>query len=785
MTKTTTPSAAPYPKAKPDNGAQQAAAARAREAEAAQDLPAALAAWQDFYIAFPVAAQGYLGAASALEKLGRRDQAEAVLRQGIARMPNHERLHIDLAWLAHHAGDWPAADQRWADLRAKFPDSSPGYHAGAAVLRFLGRYDEADALYAVALPKWPDLHGMWADYASVAQARGDKAEAARRWADVQQRFPNEPASYLRQARELRGSGDLDGAEKILTHAAASLPENPRPRIELAQLAQVRGQPARALAQWDSVITEFPGTIDAYVGAATALNDLGRYSDAQNVLAPAVRMAPESPDVAGLYNWSLHHQGEFAKAVAGWQDFRQRFAGNATGYTGGAASLLAAARTTEAAALIDQAAGLFPGNLHIAVEHARLPQQDQDWEEACARWQTVFARFPESSTARAGYARALFRLGRWEEAELLLETAIGRGGDDIALMRCFAECAAHRADWDLAEQRWRQVTTRFPEKAPGWLGLAETLRDSGRLEEAARLLEDLAQRFPGNVQIERQLAMAATLRRDWARALPLWLDLKHRHPHDAGVAAGIQQALAQAQGDLEIAAADGQPAPFTIPPDLLPAATADETAQSPLAKLLLGFESIGDTCEFGIVQRRFGAEPISLLRWSSTPAHHLITALNTQFAGVGEDAFTLIKVINGEYTSRDSRYHMFNHSFTNENTQPLEQFKKLYLRRMQYLRRKLLEDLADTGKIFVYKTVHGLNDDTARAIYEAIKRYGGNQALMCVELEDAANPRGTLRQVEPGLFMGYIDRFSTVDINVDVWVELCQKARAAWDAALTG
>jgi hypothetical protein len=33
-------------------------------------------------------------------------------------------------------------------------------------------------------------------------------------------------------------------------------------------------------------------------------------------------------------------------------------------------------------------------------------------------------------------------------------------------------------------------------------------------------------------------------------------------------------------------------------------------------------------------------------------------------------------------------------------------------------------------------------------------------------------------LESGLFVGHIDRFSTVDINVDVWVDLCKHTVAA-------
>ena len=42
--------------------------------------------------------------------------------------------------------------------------------------------------------------------------------------------------------------------------------------------------------------------------------------------------------------------------------------------------------------------------------------------------------------------------------------------------------------------------------------------------------------------------------------------------------------------------------------------------SDLPTLLNSFESLGDNCEFGFVQRKFGTEPAGLLRWAiASPA----------------------------------------------------------------------------------------------------------------------------------------------------------------------
>ena len=58
----------------------------------------------------------------------------------------------------------------------------------------------------------------------------------------------------------------------------------------------------------------------------------------------------------------------------------------------------------------------------------------------------------------------------------------------------------------------------------------------------------------------------------------------------------------------------------------------------MREIMLEFESLGGHpwgCEFGTVQRAFGAEPLGLLRWTEMPVEYIIKALKTRFfVGVG-------------------------------------------------------------------------------------------------------------------------------------------------------
>lgn len=55
---------------------------------------------------------------------------------------------------------------------------------------------------------------------------------------------------------------------------------------------------------------------------------------------------------------------------------------------------------------------------------------------------------------------------------------------------------------------------------------------------------------------------------------------------------------------------------------------------PALQFMLGFESLGDNCEFGLVQRRCGAEPLGLLRFSNIELGPLLRGLVAEFDELG-------------------------------------------------------------------------------------------------------------------------------------------------------
>ncbi|MBV9018381.1 MAG: hypothetical protein JO058_22245, partial [Alphaproteobacteria bacterium] len=200
---------------------------------------------------------------------------------------------------------------------------------------------------------------------------------------------------------------------------------------------------------------------------------------------------------------------------------------------------------------------------------------------------------------------------------------------------------------------------------------------------------------------------------------------------------------------------------------------------PLRDLMMRFESLGESCEFGLVQRRCEAEPLGLFRFASAPLPKLLAALNADFVGFGEPDALDIELSGGEYMVSDKRFGLLYHAWVKPGEMTPEDVHTREVRRLPLLIRKLREDLSAAEKIFVYHGMGQLGGADALPLAAALRHYGPN-TLLWVELADGDHPAGTVEWAGAGLLKAYIDRFAPSenahDLSLDCWIAIC---RAAW------
>jgi hypothetical protein len=200
------------------------------------------------------------------------------------------------------------------------------------------------------------------------------------------------------------------------------------------------------------------------------------------------------------------------------------------------------------------------------------------------------------------------------------------------------------------------------------------------------------------------------------------------------------------------------------------------------RLMLNFESLGDDCEFALVQRRCGAEPfLSLLRFAGIDLASLLRAIDVGMEDFGDAANIEIYLddkAKPEYIVREKRYGVIFHTFRSQDQIREEQLRESESKRLAYCAQRFVGDLRKGSKIFVLKRNVPLRDEEILPLYATLASYGRNVLLWMVPA-DAAHAPGSVEVVLPGLFKGFISRFAPReninDLLLGDWLEVCANA----------
>jgi tetratricopeptide (TPR) repeat protein len=149
---------------------------------------------------------GFMGAAQALQKLGRTSEAEELLVEGRLRYPTEAGIAITYAHIAEETGNPEEARKRWNLVRQRFPRDRSACVQGLRFLRDQKDWEEADAMAQETIEWFRNQDWPLAEHALVAHSRRDWPEAARRWAALRAAFPNQKDAPQREAEALAAAG---------------------------------------------------------------------------------------------------------------------------------------------------------------------------------------------------------------------------------------------------------------------------------------------------------------------------------------------------------------------------------------------------------------------------------------------------------------------------------------------------------------------------------------------------------------------------------------------------
>lgn len=525
----------------------------AQEARARGELAGALRIYSALRSAWPDSPLPYLRAASAMVDTANHDEADLLLEAAIERFPSHVGIAADHAWVAHRRHDTAEAIRRWGRLRSRFPDHPVGFTGAASTLRDAARMDEAEALLSVASARFPDDPAPMSELAWFAAAQRDWPLATERWETLRGRFPRLWTGYSGGISALRGARRPQEAEALAREAVALFPNEPMVLIEYAHVAAARQDWPEALVRWERAERKAVGRPEVYSGRALALREQLRFDEADTVLADAMKRFPNAPSLIADYAWIAHARRDWPEATIRWAELRRRFPRQSIGFTNGAVALRETGRIEEAEQLLTLEVQTFPDLLQPLHEMARLAQKRGDWPEAERRWKAIQLRSPDDPSGFHGAAISLREQGRLEEAEALLIEASARFPQHALTLIDLGWLLNRRRDLSGACLVWERVRQAFPGQVTGYTGGAAALRDLHRYDDAATLLRDALERFPGIPEPTTELAWVAQFRGDQATARTLFQQVVERFPSQPVATFGLVQ-VAMALGRFDEAEA---------------------------------------------------------------------------------------------------------------------------------------------------------------------------------------------------------------------------------------
>jgi tetratricopeptide (TPR) repeat protein len=684
--------------------------------------------------------------------------------------------------------------QQAADLQAM--------QSAAATLREWGRLEEACEILVDASACFPNEPGPWHDLARIAEARQEWALAEgclRRFLALND---TEWWTYASLGAALRKQDRPDEAEAILRSAAERFPNNPGPWHDLARLAESRERWTEAELFWCRFLALDENHWRLHVALADTLRRQNRDDEAAAALRSVIKRFPNETSLWHDLARLEESRQRWPEAEECWRRYLALDESHWRVHLALAEVLREQRCLQQAEAVLSAAEDRFPDRrFTFAEHHASIAEARRDGAEALRRWYDVQTRFPDEWPAHRGHARALRTLGRMDEANAILQSAAIRFPDEVDLWHEWARVEETRGRWTEAEPHWRRVRelgigSSFPDRR-----LAAMLREQQRWEEAETILLAAQERFPDEcAAFVAQYALIADARGDWPTALERWETYRARFPDEWTGQGGRIRALrnlgrVEEAASLIEAALHGQHEPDLVAAHSDVADVAEPREEHALptpAAIAAQFESLGGGtavegawgfgCEFGFFQRGANIEPIGLLRWASIAPTSLAAALEARFAGIDTPADLTIRASIGDFWGfAQNRYGIAaDHTGLSIASMSAEEAQRRVCRHLGFLSRKLISDLENDEKIFVYRVInHEISEGLLDRLAQAVASYGRNRFLFVRQTPENKR-RFTVEVVRPGFMIGYIDRFASDErgANLEGWEIICRAALLA-------
>jgi len=402
---------------------------------------------------------------------GRRDAAEAELRDFLAASPNAVEALGALGDLTRDSGRLPEAEALYSRALV-----SGGFRLDLHFLRGevrleLGMEDAAAedvaALHAAAADSFPDhyLQGR------LLLLRGEPAEALMRFEASAKLNPSHPGTLLYGGVAAYTSGRMNLAEDWLLRVTKQFPENAQSRLVLGAMRFQQGRYGEAVTYLRPVPALLPNSSVPRRLLAAALVASGDAADAVPLLEGLAASEPDDPRSQLDLSVALLLSGADASGAAGLSR------------------------------LVARHPDFRPAYEYLVAHYVR----EQQWQQALVWADRFLAQYPDDAHARFFKGEALAVAGRTDDARIAYSEAVNiEPAHPDANMR-LAAMALGDGNAPAAAGHFDAVLAEHPGNLDALLGQAALAAAEQRPGDAATLLERAVAAHPGAIRPRMLLA----------------------------------------------------------------------------------------------------------------------------------------------------------------------------------------------------------------------------------------------------------------------------------------
>jgi predicted Zn-dependent protease len=290
-----------------------------------------------------------------------------------------------------------------------------------------------------------------------------------------------------------------------------------------------GRQARALEIWRGTYAQFPDLCLQSEKAFSLFIDLGCHEEAEALVQQARARNRRHQALFDAYIARIaYHRRDLEKAARLCRDLRRKFPRSADGYTIAATCLTELGRLEEADEILGSGVSKLADGVDMYVRHARHAMLRRDFPEALRRWKLATSRF-EYAVGPLGWAGCLREMGRFAEAEQVLQDADARFPGNDWILADLAANAAAAGELDKAVTRWQALIEKFPAFLTAYTKCAEAMQKTGLHKDGDELLRVAVTRFPSNLSVHLEYARSTYGSTDPEEARKSWALVRDRFP----------------------------------------------------------------------------------------------------------------------------------------------------------------------------------------------------------------------------------------------------------------